>query len=88
MVLKTNFYLINFFRACFLLKWHHSLPKYYKLNFRNYENLNIRHCLISGSCLIDQAPAGSKSGGSLKPDLSGGLLIKIKQLPYQSKPGS
>ena len=65
MVLKIHFYLINFFRAHFLLKCHPNLPKYYKFNCRNNANFKIRHCLISGGCMIDQAPARSKSGGSL-----------------------
>jgi hypothetical protein len=71
MVLEIHFYLINFFRApFFLLKFHPNLPKYYKFNCRNNDNFKIRHCLISGclisgGCLIDQAPARSKSGGSL-----------------------
>ena len=70
MILKIHFYLINFFRANFLLKCHPNLPKYYKFNCRNNANFKIRHCLISGclisgGCLIDQALARSKSGGSL-----------------------
>ena len=70
MVLKIHFYLIHFFRARFLVKLHPNLPKYYKFNCRNYGNLKIRHCLISGylisgGCLINQAPARSKSGISL-----------------------
>ena len=64
MVIKIHVYLINFFRACFLHKWHSNLPKYYKFNCRNYGNWRIRHCLISGY-LIDQAPSISKSGGTL-----------------------
>ena len=75
MVLKIHFYLINFFRASFLIKCHPNLPKYYQFNCRSNANFKIRHCLISGylisgclisgGCLIDQAPARSKSGGSL-----------------------
>ena len=38
MVLKINFYLIHFFRACFLVKLHPNLPKYYKFNCRNNAN--------------------------------------------------
>ena len=69
MVFKIQFYLINFFRAPFLLKCHPDLPKYYKFNYRKNANFKIRHflisgCLISGS-LINQAPARSKLGGSL-----------------------
>ena len=56
---------MNFFRAHFLLKCHPNLHKYYKLNCRNKTNFKIRHCLISGGCLIDQAHARSKSGGRL-----------------------
>ena len=70
MVLKIHLYLINFFGAMFLLKCHPNLPKYYKFNCRNNANFKIRHCLISGclvsgGCLIDQAPARSKSGSRL-----------------------
>ena len=57
MVLKILFYLINFFRASFLLKWHLNLPKYYKFNCRNYGHLKIEHCLISGGCLVNQPTA-------------------------------
>ena len=58
--LKIYFQFINFSKARFLLK----------CNCRNYGNFKIRHCLmsgclISGGCLIDEAPARSKSGGSL-----------------------
>ena len=66
MVLKIHFYLINFSReTVFYLN---GILIY--LNCRNYGKLKIRHCLISGclisgSCLIDQAPARSKSGSSL-----------------------
>ena len=68
-VLKINFYLINFSRARFLFKWHLNLPKYYKINCRNYGKLKIRHCLISGCLisggyLIHQVRARSKSGSS------------------------
>ena len=52
MVLKIQFDLINFFKARFLLKWHPNLPEYYKFNCRNYDNLKISQCLISGVCLI------------------------------------
>ena len=45
MVLKIYFYLINFFRAHFLLKCHPNVPKYYKFNCRNSANFKIRHCL-------------------------------------------
>ena len=70
MSLKIHFYLTNFFRAPFLPKCHPNLPKYYKFNCRNNANSKIRHCLISGclitgGCLIDQAPARSKSGSTL-----------------------
>ena len=70
MVLYIHFYLINFFRANFLPKYHPKSPKYYKFNCNNKQNFKIRHCLISGclisgGCLIDHAHARSKSGGRL-----------------------
>ena len=47
--LETHFYLINIFRAVFLLKWHLNLPIYYKVTCRNYGYLKSRHCLIRPS---------------------------------------
>ena len=85
MVLKIHLYLKNVCKTRFLLKWHPNLSKYYKLNCRNNAIFKIRHCLISGclisgGCLIDQAPARSKSGGSLidqagASSISGSCLI-------------
>ena len=90
-VLKIHFYLINLFRAHFLLKCHPNLRKYYKFTCRTKPNLKIRHCLISGGCLIDQAHARSKSGGRLIDQAaawskSGSCLID--QANARSKSGS
>ena len=69
MVLKIH--LINIFRAGFLLKWHPILHKNNKFKGRNFINLKIRHCLISG-CLI--------SGGCLIDHWSDTCRIKIMRL--------
>ena len=57
LVFKLHFYLINFFRAHILLKWHPNLPQYYKFSCRNYGNLNIRLPDRSGTCQIKIRPS-------------------------------
>ena len=61
-VLKVHFYLINFLEPVFYLNGILICLNTTSLTAGTMENLKIRYCLISGclisgGCLIDQAPA-------------------------------
>ena len=86
MVFKIHFYLINFFRAYFLVKCHPNLPKYNKLN------AGVMQISKSGTAWY-QAAWYQAAAWSIRhmpdqirrqPDRSGCCRIKIRQLPDRS----